>query len=105
VSEYGEATGDRERQGFGVAEASGAKPTMRSLGVDPGRLAWRRSGGAAGADAELGGVEVATVRQGGATWVLVRVSGEEAGRVLVYDEHEWECFLDGVRHGEFDVGG
>jgi hypothetical protein len=22
--------------------------------------------------------------------------------VLVYDRHEWECFLDGVRKGEFD---
>jgi hypothetical protein len=22
----------------------------------------------------------------------------------VYDRHEWECFLDGVRNGEFDEG-
>jgi hypothetical protein len=22
--------------------------------------------------------------------------------VLVYDRHEWECFLDGARNGEFD---
>jgi hypothetical protein len=22
--------------------------------------------------------------------------------VLVYDRHEWVCFLDGVRKGEFD---
>jgi len=22
--------------------------------------------------------------------------------VLVYDRNEWECFLDGVRGGEFD---
>jgi hypothetical protein len=22
--------------------------------------------------------------------------------VLVYDRNEWECFLDGVRAGEFD---
>ena len=28
----------------------------------------------------------------------------EAGcRVLVYDRHEWGCFLDGVRNGEFDL--
>jgi len=23
--------------------------------------------------------------------------------VLVYDRFEWECFLDGVRAGEFDT--
>jgi hypothetical protein len=32
----------------------------------------------------------------------MRVGGDPAGRVLVYDRHEWECFLDGVRGGEFD---
>jgi hypothetical protein len=30
------------------------------------------------------------------------VTGDPAGRVLVYDRHEWECFLDGVRKAEFD---
>jgi len=30
------------------------------------------------------------------------VSGDPDGRVLVYDGNEWECFLDGVRAGEFD---
>jgi hypothetical protein len=30
------------------------------------------------------------------------VAGDPAGRVLVYDRHEWACFLDGVRKGEFD---
>jgi hypothetical protein len=44
-------------------------------------------------------------RAGGGTWVLVRVTGDPEGRVLVYDEHEWACFLDGVRNGEFDVIG
>jgi len=34
--------------------------------------------------------------------VLMRVVGDPAERVLVYDRHEWECFLDGVRKGEFD---
>ena len=38
----------------------------------------------------------------GADWVLMRVAGDPSGRVLVYDRHEWECFLDGVRNGEFD---
>jgi hypothetical protein len=32
----------------------------------------------------------------------MRVAGDPAGRVLVYDRHEWECFLDGVKNGEFD---
>jgi hypothetical protein len=31
-------------------------------------------------------------------------SGDPTGRILVYDRHEWECFLDGVRNGEFDDG-
>ena len=34
--------------------------------------------------------------------MLMRVSGDPDHRVLVFDRHEWECFLDGVRHGEFD---
>ena len=32
----------------------------------------------------------------------MRVAGDPAERVLVYDRNEWECFLDGVRNGEFD---
>jgi hypothetical protein len=32
----------------------------------------------------------------------MRLTGDPDGRVLVYDRHEWECFLDGVRKGEFD---
>jgi hypothetical protein len=35
-------------------------------------------------------------------WVLLRVTGDPDRRVLVFDRHEWECFLDGARHGEFD---
>jgi hypothetical protein len=34
--------------------------------------------------------------------VLVRVAGDEADRVLVFDRNEWECFIDGARNGEFD---
>ena len=37
-----------------------------------------------------------------ADWVLMRVTGDADGRVLVFDRHEWECFLDGARKGEFD---
>jgi len=35
-------------------------------------------------------------------WVLMRVAGDPEQRVLVFDRHEWECFLDGARNGEFD---
>ena len=32
----------------------------------------------------------------------MRVAGDPEQRVLVFDRHEWECFLDGARNGEFD---
>ncbi|RDJ93261.1 hypothetical protein B4Q13_23080, partial [Lacticaseibacillus rhamnosus] len=34
-------------------------------------------------------------------WVLMRVAGDLAGRVLVFDRNEGDCFIDGVRNGEF----
>jgi hypothetical protein len=76
-----------------------AKPTVEELGIDVAAQRWRRSGEGDGA------IEVAMVTEPGrvgAGWVLMRVAGDPAGRVLVYDRHEWECFLDGVRNGEFD---
>jgi Domain of unknown function (DUF397) len=78
-----------------------AKPTVESLGIDVRTQDWQRSGPGDGA------IEVALVGQPAAgaaatEWVLMRVCGDEAGRVLVYDRNEWECFLDGVRAGEFD---
>ena len=33
----------------------------------------------------------------------MRVAGDPDQRVLVFDRHEWECFLDGARNGEFDA--
>jgi hypothetical protein len=86
------------------------KPTVEELGVDLDAQDWRRSGDRDGA------IEIAfvsahalatTVTGPGAAaerteYVLMRVAGDPAGRVLVYDRHEWECFLDGVRGGEFD---
>ena len=30
------------------------------------------------------------------------LAGDPEQRVLVFDRHEWECFLDGARNGEFD---
>jgi len=32
----------------------------------------------------------------------MRVTGDEAGRVLVFDRNEWECFIHGAKSGEFD---
>ena len=92
------------------------------LGVDLATLDWQRSG------AGPGSFEIAFVagRRGDgsgqtaaalnaedqpdarapeddrADWVLLRVAGDPAGRVLVYDRNEWTCFLDGAGHGEFD---
>jgi hypothetical protein len=81
------------------------KPSVDELGIDVAAQRWQSSGEGHGS------LEVAMVSgrgpQGG-EWVLMRVAGDPAGRVLVYDRHEWECFLDGVRSGEFDdaaVGG
>jgi hypothetical protein len=76
-----------------------AKPTVADLGIDPGTQHWQRSGQGAGA------IEVAFVQAPAAPpghWVLMRVAGDPEGRVLVFDQHEWECFLDGARKGEFD---
>ena len=83
---------------------AGDKPTVESLGIDVATAHWQRSGRGAGA------IEVALVGAPGrgsagraAEWVLMRVAGDPEGRVLVYDRLEWECFLDGVRAGEFDA--
>ena len=75
------------------------KPTVEELGIDVAGQSWRRSGEGSGQ------IEVAIVAGPpgvGGEWVLMRVTGDSAGRVLVYDRHEWECFLDGARKGEFD---
>jgi hypothetical protein len=76
-----------------------SKPTVENLGIDLGAQRWQRSGTGNGT------IEVAMVAvpDGAPEWVLMRVAGDAAGRVLVYDRHEWECFLDGVRGGEFDA--
>jgi len=77
-----------------------AKPTVAELGIDLAAQVWRRSGSGDGS------IEVALVPGGAGTdrvqWVLMRVAGDPGRRVLVFDRHEWECFLDGARNGEFD---
>ena len=102
------------------------KPTVEELGIDLDKQKWQRSGdedGAievafiSGAAVSVGVTSAAEHSAGGQAalagparlagrteWVLLRVAGDRAGRVLVYDRHEWECFLDGVRGGEFDDG-
>ena len=73
------------------------KPTVHSLGIDVAAQRWRRSG------AGDGSIEVAAVDAAGERWMLMRVAGDPSGRVLVYDRHEWECFVDGAVAGEFDA--
>jgi hypothetical protein len=72
------------------------KPTADELGLDLGAQAWQRSGAGSGA------MEVAFVEASGQRWVLMRVVGDPASRVMVYDLYEWECFLEGAKSGEFD---
>ena len=79
-----------------------AKPTVSELGIDLAAQVWQSSGRGDGA------IEVAFARApdptapGDGRWVLMRVTGDPEQRVLVFDRHEWECFLDGARNGEFD---
>jgi hypothetical protein len=113
--------------------AGRCKPTAALLGVNLEALAWQRSGSGEGsfevafvADAGAGAVPGRPAADPGAAgagavpgrqpanpggagdlpavdWVLLRVAGDPAGRVLVYDRLEWGCFLDGARSGEFDA--
>jgi Domain of unknown function (DUF397) len=77
-----------------------AKPTVSELGIDLAAQVWQRSGQGDG------GIEIAFARTKDAPdslrWVLMRVVDDPDQRVLVFDQHEWECFLDGARNGEFD---
>jgi hypothetical protein len=81
------------------------KPTVADLGLDPDQQRWQRSGdGDRDGD---GAIEIAFARapldpRDPGDWVLMRVTGDPDGRVLVFDRNEWECFLDGARKGEFD---
>jgi hypothetical protein len=60
-----------------------------------GTLCWRK----ATASSADGCVEVAPLQTGG---VAVRDSKDPSGPVLLYTPHEWACFLDGAKKGEFD---
>jgi hypothetical protein len=89
-----------------VTGPSTGKPTVAELGIDLAAQAWHRS------ESGDGAIEVAFARAAGAgqdanadraEWVLMRVTSDPEQRVLVFDRHEWECFLDGARKGEFDA--
>jgi len=74
-----------------------AKPSVSELGIDLAAQVWQRSGQGDGA------IEVSFLSAPApGRWVLMRVAGDPGQRVLVFDRHEWECFLDGARNGEFD---
>jgi Domain of unknown function (DUF397) len=92
------------------------KPTVEELGIDVQAQTWQRSTGpgstgpgstgpgsigpGSNGSGPGGAIEIAFVGPG--EWVLMRVAGDPAQRVLVYDRFEWDCFLDGVKNGEFD---
>ena len=82
-----------------MKEAIRLKPTPKELGIAPDALTWVRSGEGDGS------IEVAfplSPEWARGDWVLMRVAGDPAARVLVFDRNEWECFIDGARNGEFD---
>jgi hypothetical protein len=93
------------------------KPTVAGLGIDLAAQAWHRSGRGDGAieiafawaGAAVSAAEPALADgsgpapEGDSEWILMRVAGDPDQRVLVFDRHEWECFLDGARNGEFDA--
>ncbi len=95
-----------------------AKPTVSELGIDLAAQSWQRSGQGEGAievafarapeptartpEPTARAPEPAASSPPAAEWVLLRVAGDPDQRVLVFDRHEWECFLDGARNGEFD---
>jgi len=77
------------RAGRGIVTA---KPTVETLGIDVAAQSWQRSG-----DGD-GSIEIAFVRdavRAGGDWVLMRVAGDPGRPGVVYDRHEWVCFLDG----------
>jgi Domain of unknown function (DUF397) len=79
-----------------------AKPAVSELGIDLDAQDWHRSGDGDGA-IEIAFAHITDANSANRTeWVLMRVAGDPEQRVLVFDRHEWECFLDGARKGEFD---
>jgi hypothetical protein len=80
----------------GVEETEPARPTVAELHIDTRFLRWRRSSTGPRA------VEVAFAWVAGDERVLLRLAGAPDERVSVCSRFEWNCFLDGVKSGEFD---
>jgi hypothetical protein len=93
----------RSGQGDGAIEVAFVPSSLGPDGTSPGP----GSTSPASARAGPGRAAPASARAGPApgrvAWVLMRVAGDPDQRVLVFDRHEWECFLDGARNGEFDA--
>ena len=79
-----------------------AKPSVSELGIDLAAQAWQRSGQGDGVIEVAFAASPRPCDPSPPQWVLLRVAGDPDQRVLVFDRHEWECFLDGARNGEFD---
>jgi hypothetical protein len=93
------ATADTISMEIEAGTGTEGKPTPDELGIDLAGLVWQRSGEGDGS-IEIAFPLSASWTQG--DWVLMRVAGDQAGRILVFDRNEWDCFLDGARNGEFD---
>jgi len=96
---FSTAAADAISTGVEAGTGTEGKPTPDELGIDLARLVWQRSGEGDGS------IEIAfplSPRWARGDWVLMRVAGDPAGRILVFDRNEWDCFLDGARNGEFD---
>lgn len=64
--------------------------------VDLSRLVYRKSSKSSN---NGGCVEVAPLPDGGAA---VRDTKDRGKLPFLFDKHEWDCFIDGVKTGEFD---
>jgi hypothetical protein len=82
--------------------APAAQPHDPPTASDPGPAATRAQATQPPGDASNPSAPQAASSPGRTEWVLLRVTGDSDSRVLVFDRHEWECFLDGARRGEFD---
>lgn len=76
--------------------AAERKPTVDDLATDLETLSWRPNRGGDGA------IEIAFAEALGQRWVLMRIVGDPANFVTVYNRHEWDCFVDAAKAGEFD---
>jgi Domain of unknown function (DUF397) len=64
----------------------------------PSEIASARWTKATASNTSSGCVEIAHLDR----WTVIRDSKNPAGPIHCYTPHEWECFLDGAKNGEFD---